>query len=242
MKNISIILPFIAFLFTAGVYPQRPCLGQPNTQNCQEFNLTPETLHYDIFYKKIKIGSSILRFAGEKQLRGKDVLFFTLQTKTPGFKDVEYIYADKKSILPIEIHREIRQIGTPTVRIKEIYDQKTGRIEIIKKGLILSKETTLTKTPPIHNPILLSYYFRRLNQKYYSQPFTINLPLITLKVEYAGIKEVKFRKEKYKAYVFNSIPKDKFILWLSTDKNKTPLRIENPGIFGYILLLNKNAS
>jgi len=243
MRKIYITLLFLLFI-NAGIL----------NINCQSQSLSlpkpaplpllsgPETLHYDIFFKKIKIGTSIMKFMGEKQLQGRTVLYFTFQTSTPAFKDIEHIYAEKDSMLPLQIIRKIYQIGMPTIRIKETYNQKTGTIKIVKKNLIFSKKIIINKTPPIHNPILLSYYLRSLPQEEYAKTFKINLPLLTLKIEYAGIKEVKFRKKKNKAYVFNSIPKDRFILWLDTNKNKTPLKIENPGVFGYILLLNNNAS
>ena len=130
--------------------------------------------------------------------------------------------------------KKIKEIVPEDAKIKEIYFEPERSIVIIaaeKPGLVIGRggET-----------------FRRIRAESLWMPRIERVPSIKSEI-ISGIrkvihKEVKFRKKKNKAYVFNSIPKDRFILWLDTNKNKTPLKIENPGVFGYILLLNNNAS
>lgn len=196
-----------------------------------------ETLTYGIFYKGLKIGTSTLAFHGIKTLADQDFFYVTFKTETPGFKDLEEIYAEKETFLPKVIKRTIRKFGAKPMTIEETYSQKEGKVSITKTTGKKSQTTVIEKQKPLSNGILLSYHYRTRKNLQPTEQFVVDFPLLSLTIEFLGIKKVKFAKEMRDVLVFQSIPADKFILWLSTDKERTPLRIENPGVFGYTMIL-----
>ncbi len=218
-----------------------PSTSSPEIDSSLPFK-SHETLNYNIFYKKMKIGKSTLTFNGKKLVNGKELLHFTFYTNTLYLKDREEIYAQKDSLLPVQIKRTIHKPGLPKSEITENYDQKRGKLTITKKGILGTKTTNINKDKPIQNAILLNYVLRT-KQMQPGEEILINLPTLEMTVKFTGLKDVKLDDKTEKVYVFESVPDDKLIVWLENNESKTPIKIYNPGIFGYTMILDKdNAS
>lgn len=195
-----------------------------------------ESFTYDVMYKKVRLGKSILTFHGEKDMGDKKVYHISFYTIIPSFKDAEDLYADKKTFLPVEIHRSIKKKVGFDDRIVERYDQHNFRVDISQKSKLRSRKFSVQKESPIHNAILLTYYYRMQKVFYENDGLTVNLPLIDFKIIYRGIETIDTPLGEYQAYVFTSEP-PRFKLWLSTDEKRIPLKIENPGTLGYSLVI-----
>jgi len=203
-----------------------------------------EELIYDIYYKKLKIGKSVLVFHGEKKIDGKDFYYITFSTKLPGFEDAEDIYADKETFLPFRIFRYIRRAGVFCTRITEEYDQEAFKVKIEKWGrLQVSKRITIEKDVPIQNAILLPYHYRTKPVMAENQEFRISFPTADFDMIFKGKETIKTGLGEHPAYVFTSIP-EKFTFWLSVDKKKIPLKIAGYNVAGYALVIRsiKNAA
>ncbi len=197
-----------------------------------------EKLTYSVYYKSTQIGTSILIFNGQKHSEGKDTYHITFITKVPGFKDVEEIYADKETFLPHRVYRRINQIiGFPT-KITEEYNQEEFRVDITKKGKILSKKFSIEKNAPIHNAILLPYYYRNRDIPGQDQRLKVTLPKAEFDLLFKGKETMKTPAGEYVTYVFGSEP-EQFTFWLSADKNRLPVKIESLTRRGYSLILRK---
>ena len=195
-----------------------------------------ERFTYKVRHKKLKIGKAILTFNGEKDLGDKKVYHITFLTKIPSFKDTEELYADSNTFLPIEVHRTIKKRFGFNDRIREIYDQDNFRVDIKKKSKLRSKELSIEKDAPIHNAILLTYYYRTQRDFKDGDRFKVTLPTADFEVMFSGIETIETPMGEYRAYAFTSEP-PKFKFWLSTDKDRIPLKIHNPGKLGYSLIL-----
>ncbi len=196
-----------------------------------------EELIYDIYYKKVKIGESVLIFHGERKIEGKDFYYITFSTKLPGFEDMEDIYADKETFLPFKILRYIRRMGAFCARITEEYDQEAFKVKIEKRGrLPVSKRITIEKDTPIQNAILLPYYYRTKPVMAENQEFKISFPTADFNIIFKGKETIRTVLGKYPAYVFTSIP-EKFTFWLSADKKRIPLKIAGHSVGGYALVI-----
>lgn len=196
-----------------------------------------EKLIYDIFYKGIKLGEATLIFHGETRMGSLPVYYVTFYTNTFYFKDLEEIFATK-DFLPLKIKRTIEKLPHFTTLIKEDYDQNNFRIKIKKKSLILTRNFTIEKDKKIHNAILLSYYYRTKNNFKKDKEFYVNLPTLNFKIIFKGEKELTTPLGKFLAYEFISKP-PKFRLYIAKNKNRLPLKIENPQLWGYSLVLKK---
>lgn len=196
-----------------------------------------EYLIYDIYYKRVKIGKSVLIFHGERKIDGKVVYYITFSTHLPAFEDVENIYADRETFLPFRIHRRLKRLGGFPVTITEEYDQETFEVKIKKQGKRpFSKKIIIEKDAPIQNAILLPYYCRTKPVITENQKFKVTLPTADFDMVFKGKETVRTGLGKHPAYVFTSIP-SKFTFWLSADKKRLPLKIESYNVCGYALVI-----
>ncbi len=197
-----------------------------------------ETLYYNIYYKGVKVGTSVLKFKGEKKLGDRVVYYITFYTHTPYFKDLEKIYADKDTFLPLRVERKISRLAMPVMYISEEYDQEKREVVIRKRELIFSKKIVLRKKNVIDNPILSVYRYRFLDDLGAGDELVLNFPRRRFRVKYEGVREIKIKNMQEKARVFRGYPVG-FQVWLKEGKQKLPLKIENPRLFGYALVFTK---
>ena len=195
-----------------------------------------EQFTYEVRYKGAKIGKSTLTFHGERFIDDKKAYYITFNTNVPSLKDREGIYADPDTFLPIEVHRNIKKKIGFNDKIKEVYDQENFRVDISSKSKLRTKRFSIEKDSPIHNAILLVYYYRSKKDFDRNNKLKINLPTLDFEIAFSGIETVETKLGEYRAYVFTSDP-PKFKFWLSTDEKRIPLRIKNPGSLGYSLIL-----
>jgi len=195
-----------------------------------------ERFLYEIRYKDIKIGEAVLTFNGESRLNGKKVYFVTCSTTLPSIKDAEDLYAETNTFLPVEVHRSIKKRFGFDDNITEIYDQRTFKVHISSKSKLRSKSFSIQKSAPIHNAILLVYYYRSKKDFTKGERSKINLPTVEFEVLFDGVEHIATPLGEYEAYVFTSNP-PRFKLWLSKDTHKIPLKIQTPNTLGYSMLI-----
>lgn len=204
-------------------------------------DLTPpfkdgERLTYEVRYNGVKVGRSILTFNGEKDMDGKPIYHITFFTKIPSLKDTEEIYADKNTFLPIEVHRKIKKKIGFSNTVVEKYDQEKFKVDIFSRSKLRSKNFSIQKHAPIHNALLLPYYYRVKESFDENEKIKVTLPTMDFEVMFKGMETIKTPLGEYESYVFTSAP-PKFKLWLSADKKRIPLKIKNPGTLGYSLII-----
>ena len=200
-----------------------------------------EEISYDVYLKNVRIGRSVLTFHGEADIEGEVLYYITFSTRTYLFNGVEEIYADKETLLPRRVEREIRRIGGIYERITENYDQDNYIITIRKRGRLLSKQFKIEKEAPIHNAIILPYYFRSRIDMVEGKTISVNLPTSNFEVSLDGEENISTELGDYNSYVFDS-QSSEFTVWLSKDEEKIPLKINTPGRGGVLLVINSYES
>ena len=195
-----------------------------------------EKLTYEVRYKNLKVGESILTFHGKTGLGDREVYHITFSTKLVAVKDLEELYAQTDNFLPVEVHRRIKKARTFTTEIKEIYDQKNFRVGVHKETTLRSKDFSIQKDSSIHNAILLSYYYRTKSLFDKNEKLKVTLPTVDFEVFFEGEEVIETPLGEYLSYAFASNP-PKFKLWLSADSKRIPLKIENPSALGYSLVI-----
>jgi hypothetical protein len=200
-----------------------------------------ERLTYNVYLKKMKVGTAILTFYGEKELNDKKANYITFITRLPFIvTDKEEIYANKNDFSPLKISRIIHKPASFPTRIEETYDQEKFSISLRKKGMFLSKRQVIQKEAKIHNAILLAYTYRRkllVDGISIGSSFQITLPTIDLEVKLLGKETISTKLGEIEAYVFKSQP-PKFELWVAANDKAIPLKIKQPGLLGYSLVFD----
>lgn len=189
---------------------------------------------FDFFYNigPLRTGDAELTFVGQSNIDGKEAYLVKFESGVGTFYDLENIYAETETFYPIYVERNIKNFGLET-SIKEKYDQKDYKIEIIKKGLFGENRQVIKKENHIQNALLLIYYCRKLSPAALKigYEFNIVLPVDEFKITLTRIEKIKVPAGIFKAYVFESSPR-RIKLWIATDQNHTPLKMENLTSFG----------
>lgn len=206
------------------------------TENVKVLPFLPgEKIIYSVYYGKVKLGRAKLVFQGEKETGKIKAYLITFDTCTPYFKDFEQIFADEDSLLPVKVIRKIKKPANFDTNIEEVYDQDNYRINIVKRGALLSKKISINKDSSIDNAILISYYYRTLDNYSGVKDVPVNLPTKKFNLNFKGKEVVDTGAGKFSAFVFEGDPYP-FRLWLRDSPDRVPLKIELSGIMDYSLV------
>ena len=213
----------------------RPELVAPRKENIMPFK-KGEHLVYRLKSKGINVGTSDMVFMGEVEKEGQALYYIKFTTEMPGVIDTEHIYTRKKDFLPVLIERDIEKLGKKQPLIEK-YDQQAGVLRVYRPG----EDEPLQQYDigaNINNAIALTFYYRstpdllKENRKN-----RIVLPKFTFDLVFKGEKRVTTYLGTENAFYFSSEP-SKFHFWLSKSKERLPLKIQQPGLMGYSMILD----
>lgn len=170
--------------------------------------------------------------------RGRKYWLVTFQTTLAGFNDLEKIYADPKTSLPLIVEREINWPLSKEHLIEEYDPQKNSLV--IKKFMNnkFSEEYKYKSDSPYHNAVLLPFYLRQVDDLDIGWSMVVRLQEV-FTVTLVDIEDVKINDNMITAYHFTSKP-DKFEIWISKDKDRLPILIK--GTVGYGMSMQSHAS
>ena len=207
----------------------------------QESNLYAylgERITYDIRFGGLRLGSSRFNYLAKAEINGQPALLMTLDTRLARFADTEKIYGDPVTLLPIRIERYIINWFSRE-HIIEDYDPLAHSVTIKKvKGKREEPPLVIKKSGPIQNAILLPHYVRRLPELILGTVFTVNLPNRAFKIELTSIDNVVVPVGTFKAFHFESIPKQ-IDIWITADERRIPIKIQGSGVFGYLMVMKQ---
>jgi len=193
-----------------------------------------EEIIYDIKYKGIHIGTSRFNYVNKSSIDGKAVNVITFKTGVPRFRDLETIYSDPVTNLPLRIERDINKWPFKE-KIIEAYDQKNFTVDITKDD---GSKNKITRDGPIHNAILLPYFIRHVDNLEPGWFMTATFPTQQFLVTLVSVDDLETPAGIFKAYHFKSDP-EKFEIWITADKRRIPVKIQGLGIFGYTMLMKE---
>ena len=201
------------------VIPQPPPKKPPFKDN--------EIFEFSYNMGPLKAGSAKLVFLGEAEFNGQKAYHITFESRVAAFYDLEDIHAYPETFYPINIKRKIKNFGIAS-NIEECYDQENFKVEITKDGILRKKTTVIKKQNPIQNALLLVYFCRTLSESRLSSGFEkqVSLPVSDFKVIYRKKEKIETPAGEFEAFVFESEP-EKMRFWMSTDKKRIPLKLEN---------------
>lgn len=222
MKNLILTILTAFSLCSAGLPPQKAPVQE---------------IYEVIQYKISPVGHSTYQDMGVVDFRGQKARLIIFKTNAPGFSDIEKIYSDLKTYLPIFVERDIAfPIGAEYITEEYNPGQNSLVITKFKRSKQAAKYSYKAKGP-IHNAVLLPFWIRTVKDLEVGWTYTIRLP-DEFKVNLVAIEEVSVPAGKFKAYHFTSAP-SKFEIWISADSYRIPLKIKGMGGLSYALVMKE---
>jgi len=200
-------------------------------------NYSGEKITYDVKLGKLYLGKAQFNNLANVQLDGRLLNVMTMETKLTQFTDMEKIYSDLETLLPVRVERDILN-WLVRERITEDYDQDNFTVTIIKNKGTGQEKLVIKKDSHIHNAVLLPYYVRRIPKLDVGGIIIANLPTRRLEIKLVSIEDIKVPAGTFKAFHFKSTPKQ-IEIWISTDVRRIPLKIQGTGLFGYSMVMSE---
>ncbi|MCX5682000.1 MAG: DUF2062 domain-containing protein, partial [Candidatus Omnitrophica bacterium] len=191
-----------------------------------------------LVYKVSPVGKAEYIDYGLVQREGQTFKFATFTTQAMGLDDVEKIYSDPETFLPIRVERNVNWWLSKEYLV-EYYDQKnfTLLIEKFIEGKKV-KEYTFKKDGPIHNAVILPFYLRSVKDLTIGWTFAARVPDdYTLKL--VSIENIRVPLGRFETYHFIG-DQEKVEIWISTDSARIPVKIKGKNGAGYILYLTEH--
>jgi hypothetical protein len=197
-----------------------------------------EKITYDIKLYKIKLGSATLTCLPAVEVNGNLLDQIVFETELAHFKDIERIYSEPETYLPVKIERYILN-WFKEERISEEYDQKNFTVTITKyKKDNKSDRLVIKKDSPMHNAILLPQQVRNVQNLEVGMLTVVNLPTRKFQIRLIAVEDVVVPAGTFRAYHFVSSPKQ-IEIWVSADIDRIPVKIQGIGKFGYLMVLKQ---
>jgi len=244
MRKILFIILLILALAVAGTIRCKiNPLGVAKVRTLAEENndFVGEKIIYEVKFGAMRMGKAVFNHLENVPLEGKAARVMTFETDVLRFYDLETIYSDLKTFLPLKVTRKIRGWNI-NEDIVELYNQKEFVLTItkFKEGKQIEELRFNKISKPIHNAVLLPFYVRRLPGLAAGWNFAANFGNAEFIVKLTGVENIQVPAGAFEAFRFESVPK-KFFIWITTDKRRIPIRIQDSGLFGYTLSMKEYA-
>ena len=242
MRKIILIICLILILGLAGAVKCKIGVFKPVVKSIDKVKdeFVGEKITYDVKFGSFSLGKAVFHHLENVDLDGIQAKLMTFETDVLNFYDLEKIYSDPVTFLPIKVTRKIDGWHIKE-DIVEVYDQKSYILTITKfKNALKTEEFQVGKgsTSPIHNAVLLPFYVRRIKDLKIGWGFLANFGNQQFKISLVGVEKLKIPAGEFEAFRFESAPK-KFSIWITTDKRRIPIKIKDSGIFGYTLTMKE---
>jgi hypothetical protein len=185
----------------------------------------------------ITLGRASFHHVSRIELGGREVNLMTFQSRLVRFNDLEKIYSDIRTFLPLRIERDVF-IWPTQEKITENYDQENFKLNITKFKGKRKEETLILKKGSIHNAILLPFHVRMMPELGIGWALEARLPTQEFVIKLVSIEDVTVPAGTFKSYRFESTPK-RFEIWVSADERRIPVKIKGSGFLGYTLVMKE---
>lgn len=217
---------------------QKQLKVEKNPETPQYYDRAGEEIEYSINMGNFTLGTAIFKCLPNIQENGRVLAVMTLNTRLKTFRDEETIFTDALTLMPVRVYRDIKNLLKHD-KINEQYDSENFTITVIKNaGQKEENRTVFKRDSPIHNPILLPHYVRRMSELKIGQIINANLAKRSYEIKLVGMQTIKTKAGIFKTFHFESNPKQ-IEIWLSDDKDRIPVKIQGLGMFSYALEMNK---
>jgi hypothetical protein len=210
---------------------------QEEVKKTPVFDRMGEKISYDVRIGNFNIGKAQFHHQAKVSIDERAVDLITFNTRVARFNDMEKIYSDAETFLPVKVERDIRSWPNYE-KITEDYDQKSFTLKITKTRGRKNEDLFLKKGNVIHNAVLLPFFVRQIEKLEPGWAMEANLPTQKFEIKLDNIEEISVPAGRFKSYHFISDPA-RFEIWISADERRIPLKIKGSSGLGYTLVMRE---
>lgn len=196
-----------------------------------------EKITYYVQLGKLNLGKAVFEHLPNTKLGARNVNLMTFETRLARFTDLERIYSDPETFLPLRVERYVSTWPFPE-KIIEDYDQEKFILTIKKLKNNKQEEIVIKRDNVINNAILLPFYVRDIAKLDLGYNLMAQLPTQEFIIELVAREEIRVPAGRFMTYRFESRPK-KFEIWISADERRVPVKINGTSGLGYTLSLQE---
>lgn len=212
----------------------------PATQGSLPAERAGERIVYGVKLNGISLGRATFTQLAREEVNGRLLNVATFETRVTSFWDLEKIYSDPRTYLPVRVERRIKTLAGQE-HIVEEYDQENFRLVITKfpagkKG----EEQIIRQKHPLHNSIMLPFYVRDIQGLAPGWTFRAQLPTQSFDIKLVGVETVALPAGRFECFHFRSFP-ERFEIWVSADERRIPVKIRGSSGIGYTMTMREYA-
>lgn len=192
-----------------------------------------EKITYRVKMGALRLGRAYFKHVEYIETGAGPVSLMTFETRLARFNDLEKIYIDCETLLPLKIERGVKAWAVKEEIIEE-YNQKEFTLTVTKRNGAKQEKIFIKKDKPIHNTVLLPFSVRDTPELNIGWVFPANFPTQEFQIRLVSLEEIRVPAGIFKSYHFQSTPR-KFEIWISADSRRIPLKIKGAGALGYTL-------
>ncbi|MBF0484330.1 MAG: DUF2062 domain-containing protein [Candidatus Omnitrophica bacterium] len=191
-----------------------------------------------IIYAISPLGTAEYNDEGLIDLDGKKVKFSTFRFRLTGFDDLEKIYSDPKTFLPLKVERFVKFFFKKEYLVEEYTPEQNALVitKFVRNKKV--KEYDFKSDQPISNAITLPFYLRTVKNLDIGWSYTASLP-DKFELTLTSIDDIKVPAGEFNAYHFTSTP-PKIEIWISKDEYRIPIKIKGLSGHNYIMVMKKH--
>ena len=184
-----------------------------------------ESIRFGAYSNGIKVGSGSLVYRGQEVLSSEQAQHVEFQVSSFTVNDSESVYGSVDFSSPILVKRNVSLFGRNEV-ISENYaaDRKSVKIsKVVNNAPAVTQE--LASRDEINNVLLFIYKLRNDPELKVGKSYRIALPTQSFELIVRAQRNLRVPLGVFKTFYIESDP-PKYKIWLKTDKDRAPIRIQ----------------
>ena len=186
---------------------------------------TGESIRFGAYSNGIKVGFGSLVYRGQEVLRSEQTQHVEFQVSSFTVNDKEDVYGAVDFSSPILVNRNVSLFGRNEI-ISEDYAADRKSVKILKKvnnAPVVTQD--IASRVELNNVLLFIYKLRNDPELKVGKSYRIALPTQVFELIVRAQRNLRVPLGVFKTFYIESDP-PKYKIWLKTDKDRAPIRIQ----------------
>lgn len=198
---------------------------------------------YEVRFNGIKVGRIEFEYQGHREINKvyQDIFMISSNVnilKLFQIQSKELVYANIEKYLPHMVEREVTFLGRKELILEE-YNQKDGWVKITVKKDKIVQERIIYQEPPIHNSLILFFFYPLDLEEKLGKTIKFNLPLQKIKIKVKELRKIQTSERQIdEVYLLEVSNQRRVLIWIKK-RERLPIRLEAPAFLGRVAITKR---